>query len=153
MTRIRQWHLVLRSAFVLVVLGVLSGVTTLADAQGDAAEQPYIYASYWKIPWDRVDSLTKLNKLYPVVAKAKELGTILDRTWLVHHTGNEYNVVLSTRFASWEAIGQGARMGEAFRALEPDSLRRAEVNAGYNWVFDPAVTSHYDIIYQVMEAP
>jgi hypothetical protein len=146
-------HLVLRSAFALAGLGLLFGVATQASAQEGDAEQPYVYSSYWKIPWDRVDSLTKLNKLYPVVAKAKELGTIVNRVWLVHHTGNEYNVVISTVFSSWEAMGQGARIGQAFRALEPDSLRRAEINAGYGWVFDPAVTSHYDIIYRLMESP
>ena len=147
-------HLVLRSAFVLAGLGLWSGITTQASAQdADTPPERWVYASYWKMPWDRMDSLTKLNKLYPVVAKAKELGTILDRVMLVHHTGNEYNLVVSTAFPSWEAIGKGARFGEAFRALEPDSLRRAEVNAGFNWVFRPEGTAHYDVIYQVMDTP
>ena len=145
-------HLVLRSAFVLAGLGLLFGVTTQANAQdADAPPERWVYSTYWKIPFDRIDSLTKLSKLYPTVAKAKELGTILDRVVLVHHTGNEYNLVISTVYPSWEAIGKGSGMGEAFRALEPDSLRRAEVGAGFNWVFSG--TAHYDIIYLVMDTP
>jgi hypothetical protein len=70
---------------------------------------------------------------------------------LVHHTGDEYNIVIMTLFPSWEAIGEGARWSEVFEALEPDAERRAEVNDGFDWVFQGA--KHYDIIYRVMETP
>lgn len=144
-----------RAGFVVALAGMLLAVPSDARAQdGDepeAAEAPWIYISSYKIPWSRVDSLTKLNKLYPVVAKAIENGTVLDHHTIVHHTGDEYNVVIVNVFESWESMGEGAGYGAAFRELEPDADRRAEVNAGYNWVF--ADTDHRDNIYRGMETP
>jgi len=144
-----------RAGFVLALAGMLLAVPTDARAQdGDEAEAPeaaWIYISSYKIPWSRVDSLTKLNKLYPVVAKAKENGTVLDFHMLVHDTGDEYNVVIVNVYESWESMGEGNGFGAAFEELEPDADRRAEVNAGYGWVF--ADTEHMDNIYRGMETP
>jgi len=147
--------LVTRAGFVLALAGMLLTVPTAAHAQdgdeAEAPEAPWIYISSYKIPWSRVDSLTKLNKLYPVVAKAIENGTVLDHHTIVHHTGDEYNVVIVNVFESWEAMDAGNGFGAAFEELEPDAERRAEVNAGYGWVF--ADTDHRDNIYRGMETP
>jgi hypothetical protein len=147
--------LIPRTAFIAALAGLLLAVPSGAYAQdGDEAEEaeaPWIYISAYKIPWSRVDSLTKLNKLYPVVAKAKENGTILDYHMTVHHTGDEYNILIVTVFESWESMGDGRGFGDAFRELEPDEARRAEVNAGYQWVF--ADTKHKDNIYRGMDTP
>jgi len=87
----------------------------------------------------------------PVVAKAIENGTVLDHHTIVHHTGDEYNVVIVNVFESWEAMDAGNGFGAAFEELEPDADRRAEVNAGYAWVFND--TEHKDNIYRGMETP
>ncbi len=149
-------YLVPRSTIALVALGMVVSLPTAVNAQEEeVAEQPYVYSSYWQIPWSRVDSLTKLLKLYPWTETAIEMGHITNRVWLVHHTGAEYNIVISTVYPTWEAMGEGARIGQVFQALEPDSLRREEVNAGFSWVFNDegGETSHHDVIYRLMETP
>ena len=67
---------------------------------------------------------------------------------IVHHTGNEYNIVIVSVYESWESMGEGNGFGAAFRELEPDEERRAEVNAGIQWVFND--TEHVDNIYREM---
>ena len=147
--------LIPRVGFILALAGLLLAVPTDVRAQdGDEAEEaeaPWVYISAYKIPWSRVDSLTKLNKLYPVVAKAMENGTILEYHMIVHHTGDEFNVLIVRVFESWESMGEGSGFGAAFEELEPDEARREEVNAGYSWVF--ADTEHRDNIYRGMDTP
>ncbi|TFG66057.1 MAG: hypothetical protein E4H28_02890 [Gemmatimonadales bacterium] len=148
-------NLIPRAGFLLALAGLLLAVPTDVRAQdGDEAEEPeapWIYMTSYKIPWSRVDSLYKLNKLYPIVATAIANGTVLDHHTIVHHTGDEYNVVIVNVFESWESMGEGNGFGAAFRELEPDAARRAEVNAGYNWVFND--TEHHDNIYREMDRP
>ncbi|MEE8487731.1 MAG: hypothetical protein V3S56_06145 [Gemmatimonadota bacterium] len=146
---------VTRAGFVLALAGMLLAVPTEARAQdGDEmeeAEAAWIYMTSYKVPWSRVDSLSKLMKLYPIADKAIENGTILDYHMIVHHTGDEYNIVIVNVYESWESMGEGNGFGAAFEDLEPDEERRAEVNAGFNWVF--AGTVHKDNIYRGMETP
>jgi hypothetical protein len=143
---------VTRAGFVLALAGLLLAVPTDVRAQdgdeAEEAEEPWIYITSHKIPWSRIDSLTKLNKLYPVTAKAIENGTILDYHMIVHSYGDEYNVLEVRVFESWESMGEGGGFGAAWEELEPDEERRAEVNAGYAWVFDGTV--HKDNIYREM---
>ncbi len=143
---------VTRAGFVLALAGMLLAVPTDVRAQdGDEmeeAEAPWIYISSYKIPWSRVDSLTKLVALYPVPDKAMENGTVMDYHMIVHHTGDEYNIVIVNVYESWESMGESNGFGAAFEDLEPDEERRAEVNAGFNWVF--ADTEHHDNIYREM---
>jgi len=141
-----------RIVVAVIVLGFMLGGAGQAYAQEEeGAERPWVYASFYKVPWERVDSLTALQKLYPWAEKAVEMGHILDFKMLVHHTGDEYNIVVMTFFPSWEAIDEGAWWGDVFEALEPDAERRAEVNDGFNWVLGGF--KHYDNIYRVMETP
>ncbi len=141
-----------RIVVAVIVLGFMLGGAGQAYAQEEeGTERPWVYASFYKVPWERIDSLTKLQKLYPWTEKAKEMGCLLDRSVLVHAYGSEYNVVIMRYYASWEDI-EGTGCGQrAFEALEPDSTRRAEVDAGFNWVYQG--TEHRDEIYRVMERP
>ena len=143
---------VTHAGFVLALAGMLLAVPTDVRAQdGDEmeeAEAPWIYISSYKIPWSRVDSLTKLVALYPVPDKAMENGTVMDYHMIVHHTGDEYNIVIVNVYESWDSMGEGNGFSAAFEDLEPDAERRAEVTAGFNWVF--ADTEHHDNIYREM---
>ncbi len=137
------------TGFALVTVGLMSGAAVRAQEQDTL---PWVYTSFFKIPWERVDSLTELQKLYPWREKAKEMGCHLDRQVLVHHTGSEYNIVIMTTYATWKDMAPGGGCGQrVFEALEPDSTRRAEVNAGFNWVYTDV--EHRDVIYQRMETP
>ncbi len=107
-----------------------------------------VYASYFKIPWSRVDSLIQLESIRDAVtAKGRELGCYVDREFLIHHTGSEYNVIYKIYYEQWSwpsgNPGCGAR---AYRAAVPDSTQRAAINAGNQWVFGDEA-EHRDEIY------
>ena len=107
----------------------------------------YVYASYFQIPWARMDSLIQLNagRWNAVTKKGQELGCYLGREMLIHQTGDEYNLVFKTYYKDWAAINAGCNDRD-LRAAVPDSLERAALNAGAQWVFDGA-SAHRDIIY------
>lgn len=118
----------------------------------DTAGTAWVYASYFRIAWPRVDSLIKLNRYFPAWrARAIEMGCFVDATLLIHHTGTEYNVVSSRTYASFARIGPGGGTGactnRAWRETVPDSTLRAAINHGQEWVFGDA--PHYDVIYWV----
>lgn len=107
-----------------------------------------VYVSYLKVPWARVDSLIQLESVYNAVTeKGIELGCYDDREFLIHQTGSEYNVVYKTYYKKWSwpfaNDGCGAR---AYRAAVPDSVQRAAINAGNQWVFGGDM-EHRDEIY------
>lgn len=121
---------------------------SLFDTTGTA----WVYASYFRVPWPRVDSLLKLERFRSAFReRGQQLGCFLDTQLLIHQTGNEYNVVQSTTYASFRNIGPGSGTGactnRAFREVVPDSTQRAAIQAGNNWVYGDA--AHYDVIYWV----
>ena len=61
-----------------------------------------------------------------VVAAAKKNGTILDYKMLMHHTGDEYNVVTMTKFPSWASLESMAWgwWDETYKLIEPDKDKR-----------------------------
>ncbi len=132
------------------VLLLFAAVAATPAVGQESQEQPVVYINQNQIPWDRIDSLTTLLQSRPQwTAKAKELGHILDEKFLIHMHGDEWNVVVITAYPSWTAfanLSPGWR-GEVARMVEPDSTRRAAINAGYDWVF--AGTMHRDNIYRV----
>ena len=134
-------HFLLLSAACLVALGM----PTPSTAQESTEQQtPYWYASYFSIDWTRTDSLTKLWKLTePVRELQKENGEILEWLGLVHHTGNEQNVVVMTKYPSWKAINA---QSDALESVFPNAAERARLNDGFNWVFGAA--PHQDVIYR-----
>ncbi len=120
----------------------------LYDTTGTA----WVYVSYSRVPWSRVDSLLKLQRYLPVFrARGIALGCFLDAQLLIHHTGGEYNVVAMYTYATFKSIGPGSGTGacnaRAFREAVPDSAERAAYQAGQQWVFRD--TNHYDEIYWV----
>ena len=143
----------------LVLLGLFAAAPPRALAQEakppalyDTTGTAWVYASYHRVPWSRVDSLVKLNRFRPAWRdRAVEMGCFLDSQLLIHQTGNEYNVVLSTTYPSFRYIGPGGeRAGcanQAWSATVPDSTLRAAIQAGNSWVYSDA--SHYDVIYWV----
>jgi len=118
----------------------------LYDTTGTA----WVYASYFQIPWSRVDSLIKLERFRPAWrARGIAMGCFLDSELMVHHTGSEYNVVFLTTFPSFRYIGPGGQAPgcgtRAWRETVPDSTLRAAIQKGNDWVYDEA--GHYDVIY------
>ncbi len=124
----------------------------IAQEEPDAPEKqkketPYWYVSSFKIPWEKVDSLQKLIKMYtiPTLVEVKKIGRLLDYHILIHNTGDEYNVVIMSKFSSWEALDKGAGWTEASKVVEPDEEKRKKVSEAFNWVFEGSV--HKDNIY------
>ncbi len=150
----------LRTYLVLAALiGMLVAAPRPAAAQEatppslyDTTGTAWVYASYFRIPWPRVDSLLKLRRFLPAWrTRAAQMGCFLDSQLLIHQTGNEYNVVVSTTYDSFRKIGPGSGTGacttRAWRETVPDSTLRAAINAGNDWVFGDA--AHYDVIYWI----
>jgi hypothetical protein len=137
---------------VLAVPRAAVGQEAAPPALYDTTGTAWVYASYFRVPWPRVDSLIKLQRFRPAWrARAVEMGCYLDSQLLIHQTGNEYNVVLSTTYASFRNIGPGSGSGAcangAWRETVPDSTLRAALQQGNNWVFGDA--AHYDVIYWI----
>jgi hypothetical protein len=135
---------------------VVVGLSLGAVPAGLAAQPPQppsrvVYVIQRQVPWERTDSLVKLLALYPAwTATAQREGHIVDRNVLVHLQGDEWNVVVMTVFASWDAwANQKPGWGQSvLRMVEPDSARRAAFNTGMNWVYQGTV--HRDNVYRLV---
>ncbi|MDX1616693.1 MAG: hypothetical protein R3300_20470 [Candidatus Promineifilaceae bacterium] len=132
----------------LLTLGLfvlLLSVPADALAQEEADDTAYWYVSHYQIPWAKVDSLVSLEKRYsPQIREAttpEETG-VLDRKVLIHDTGNEWNVVIMTKFPSWEAIRAEI---DVLELVFPDEAERSALQEAYGWVFED--TDHWDAIY------
>ena len=121
----------------IIILLVLFIPAFLIAQEEEKKDVPYWYVSSHKIPWEKIDSLQALVKKYtvPLVAEAKKSGLILDYNILIQHTGDEYNVVIITKFPSWAAIDEGAGWGAAMKIVVPDKEERNKAWAGWQWVF------------------
>lgn len=115
------------------------------------AAQTYVTTTEHRVPFERLDSLTKLLKEdLPVVAEAKRRGGILDNVWLVHRWAGEYSVVQMTTWKSWAAIEDTALgIAAARRKVLPDSVARRKYTDRLNWVFEGV--PHTDNIYIKVE--
>ncbi len=137
--------------FLLVFLLVV-GLQETAYGQEQEDTQPWVYMSEFQIPWSRVDSLMKLENLsdteWKWYEKAKEMGYILDFRFMIHHTGDQWNVRYEWVYPSWEAMNKTGWAKEVSEAVEPDSAKREAVFAGYNWVFKDVI--HRDQIYRLV---
>jgi len=139
---------------ICLALGLLAAQPRSADGQEAPAVRSlydttgvFVYTSFNKVPWSRVDSLIQLNRMSPTVRDmAIEMGCYLDRRMMIHHTGTEFNVVVMTSYPTWQSImSRSGCGGRAFRAAVPDSALRRAINEGNNWVFGE--NEHRDIIY------
>jgi hypothetical protein len=141
----------MRRVTLLTCIVLFGGLIAAPAVIAQEAEEPdpVVHMAQYQIPWERVDSLRTLLANYPQwVEKAREMGHILDRQFWIHLQGDEWNVVIVTSYASWDAWAnrKPGWVGEAFRAVEPDSTRRAAQNAGSRWVFQGTI--HKDNIYR-----
>jgi hypothetical protein len=87
--------------------------------------------------------------MYPrYLEKAKELGHILDYQVWIHLQGDEWNVVVTTVYPSWQkwANPESGWGEKVFAMIEPDSTRRAAYNAGATWVYRGTI--HRDNIFR-----
>ncbi len=135
----------------LLVTTTLVATPILQAQDTEEAPEPFVYVLAYVIPWERVDSLTTLlQKTSERVAKAKEMGYLIDwQTW-IHRHGDEWNVLTVRTYASekaWASNPPGWQQSVR-EMIIPDSTRRAAINAGFAWVFDG--TSHRDNMYRVL---
>ena len=138
-----------KNPFILLLVSIFlfSTFSTLNAQEEPKADTPYWYVSSYKITWEKADSLKKLVKKYtiPTLVEVKKSGGLLDYKVLIHHTGNEYNVITMSKYPSWEAIDKSAGWSAAAKIVQPDDAKRKKVNAAFNWVFEGSV--HVDNIY------
>jgi hypothetical protein len=111
-------------------------------------QQPtaYWYVTQYQIDFRRTDSLSKLIKAFtPAREELKRSGNLLEERWLLHHTGNEWNVLHIRKFPSWAAMNDEGAAIAALRKAVPDSVRRdAMIRAGQE-LFQ--ANAHRDGIY------
>ncbi len=132
---------------IISLLVIILLIPCLGFAQDKEKENtPYWYNSYCKINYTKVDSLIKLEKEYGILvaAEAKKQGKILEHHTLIHHTGDEYNVVFMTKYPSWCVMEKGW-FNAVFKEIEPNKDKRDAYNDAYDWVFEGS--PHYDGIY------
>ena len=131
---------------IVAVLVILLFIPSLIAQDKEKEDTQYWENTYYKINEARIDSLKKLEIKYsiPVVAEAKKRGLILEFYTLIHHTGDEYNLIFMTKLPSWAALEKNW-FWETFRAIEPNEDKRKAAYDAYGWVFDGAF--HYDGIY------
>lgn len=138
----------MRRTFIAIAILGLSALGSRVEAQQPAGDAPiWWYVSTYKIPFERIDSLRSLIRIYelPVVEEAKRGGNLIERHYLVHDTGDEWNFVIVSKWRSWAAIRGDTTISAARRRLMPDSANRAAVGRLFNWAFGPA--EHRDNIY------
>lgn len=133
----------------LLALGLFAliafSVPADAVAQEEADDTAYWYVSHYQIPWAKVDSLVSLEKTYsPQIREATtpEQTGVLDRKLLIHDTGTEYNVVIMTKYPSWNAIRAET---DVLELVFPDEAERSTIQEAYGWIFED--TDHRDAIY------
>ena len=132
---------------IIAVLVILLFIPSLMAQDKEKEDTPYWYVSFFKVDYAKIDSLQTLIKEYtnPIVAEAKKTGPLLDFKILIHHTGDEYNVVTMEKYPSWSAIDESSGRSAAFKKIQPDKDKRKEINDAFNWIFAPYI--HYDGIY------
>ena len=135
---------------VLAVLLILIFIPSLIAQDTEKEDTPYWYVSYYKVDWAKIDSIKTMIKEYtlPTVEEAKKLGTLLDYKVLIHHTGDQHNVVIMMKYPSWVAIDEFS-FAEPFKIIEPDKEKRKKAYATMFRLFPSE--NHYDNIYTEVE--
>jgi len=135
----------------IIILAVMFISVNLLAQEEQVDEVAYWYTSSIKIPWPKIDSLQQLYKLYtiPIMEEAKKNGSILDYHILIHHTGDEYNVVTMTKFPSWAAINEGASTRQYLEKFIPEKEKRDEILAAFRSILSGYY--HIDNIYTEVE--
>jgi hypothetical protein len=136
----------MKSLSFILLFTMLAPVFLFAQEE-EKEEVPYWYVMSYKLPWSKMDSMQSLIKKYtlPTVAEAKKEGKVLDYKVFIHHTGDEYNVLIMTKYPSWDAIDDGPGFREAFETLFPDEEEQKDVYGAFQWIFEGM--EHFDNIY------
>ncbi len=125
----------------LMVLFLVAGSLETAFGQEEKPTRPWVHVYEAQIPWSRVDSLDKLREAYDVKykweEKAKEMGYVLDIR--IMYTNDVWNYRVEYVYPSWEAMYNPGWIGRVWEAVEPDSAKRAAINAGYGWAMKDVI--------------
>jgi hypothetical protein len=116
--------------------------------QAAPAKETFWTVGYYQVDWPKVDSLTKLYRMYtlPVVEEVKKSGGLLDYRLLIHYMAGRDNVVIMQKFSSFAAIHDNDPIFQAaFRRIQPDSIKRKAVFDAFGYVFGGGL--HRDEIY------
>ncbi len=135
---------------ILSVLLILIFIPSLIAQDKEKEDTPYWYVSYYKVDYAKIDSIETLIKEYtlPSVKEAKKMGGLLDYKVLIHHTGEQHNLVLMMKYPSWAAIDEFS-FAEPFKIIVPDEEKRKKVYATFGRLIP--YEKHYDNIYTEVE--
>ena len=134
----------------IVIATFLLGIPTTIFAQEEESENPWVYASEYQIPWERMGNLDSLLKLETTKAwreTAIKMGFIIDQRWYIHHTGGEWNLKIEGVYSSWNAIYNPERRKKVSEAVFPDADKRKANQAAWDKVFNGVI--HRDNIYRL----
>lgn len=135
---------------IIAVLVILLFIPSLVAQDKEKEDTPYWYVTYYKVDYAKLDSIETMVKEWalPSVEEAKKMGTLLDYKVLIHHTGEEHNLVLMMKYPSWAAIDEFS-WTEPSKIIEPDEEKRKKVFATFNRLMP--YENHYDNIYTEVE--
>ena len=106
---------------------------------------PLWYESHYTVPWAKIDSLQSLLAADgELAAAAHERGNFLESKILIHHTGDEWNVVFMSKYADWAAIDADPGLNGLAREMWGEERAQAR-SAAWNWVLGEG--AHRDYIY------
>jgi hypothetical protein len=119
----------------------------IASAQEQDTPSPFWYVSEYKVPWSKVDSLSSLLRAdEELVKEAVRRGNVLESKVLIHHTGDEQNLVYMNKYPTWEAINADPGLGPI--ATESWGEDRAQArNDAWDWIFETSGGAHRDRIF------
>lgn len=133
----------------IMIAAFVMGIPTAILGQDEETQDPWVYVSEFKVPAQRLDSLTtmlKKAKEYKWVETAKSMGFILDQWILIHHTGDEWTVRIENVYPSWSAVYNPGWQGKVSEAAYGDDLE--VFTAAFTWIF--AGVPHRDSIYRLV---
>jgi len=135
---------------ILAVLLILLFIPSLIAQDKEKEDTPYWYVTYYKVDWAKIDSIQTMFKEWalPSVEEAKKIGTLLDYKVLIHHTGDQHNLVIMMKYPSWAAIDDFS-FSEPFKIIEPDEEKRKKAYATFSRLIPNE--NHYDNIYTEVE--
>ena len=135
---------------IVAVLVILLFIPSLIAQDKEKENTPYWYVTYYKVEWSNIDSIKTniIEYTLPAVEEAKKMGTLLDYKVLIHHTGDQHNLVIMMKYPSWVAIDEFS-FSEPFKIIEPDKEKRKKVYATFNRLIP--WENHYDNIYTEVE--
>ncbi len=142
-----------RGALFAAAIAATFGVSSTATAQEAQEEEPaYWYVSHYRVSWAKIDSLTSfVRNDEELIGEGISRGNFLEAKVLVHHTGDEWNVVFMTKYPSWEAIDADPGLGPLAEEMWGAERRQARSDA-FDYLTQEAGGAHRDYIYQEMAA-